>query len=98
MRPCHACGAALQNNVVTCPDCGASPQGPASLPAAPPLPVPERISHEDRALWFEYLFFPVLTAIVAGIFGVVLWGWIGVLLALPIGIVALMIRIGIDLI
>jgi hypothetical protein len=98
MRPCHGCGAALQNNVVTCPDCGVSLKRPDRPPAIPQPQDREVIGDDDRWLWFNYLFFPVLFAIFAGVFGVINWGWIGALLGVPVGLVAFMIGVGVDLI
>lgn len=96
MRPCHGCGAALQNNIVTCPDCGASRER-GGLESSAPQPVADP-GDDDRWLWMSYLFFPLLVGVFGGIFGVTLWGGFGVLLGIPVGLIALMFCLGLDLI
>ena len=96
MRPCHGCGAALQNNIVTCPECGTSHEREV-LESSAPCPVTDPGADDDRGMWMNYLLFPVLVGIFGSVFGAVHWGWFGVLLGLPVGLVALMMCVGMDL-
>lgn len=99
MKPCPACGTALENCAVVCPDCGASLErsGQSASPV-PGLEQQQAQRSEDRWMLFRYSLAPCITGLLTGGCATAMWGPAGILVGVAVAAIVFLMGFAADLI
>ncbi len=98
MRPCQNCGTALENQISVCPVCQASGGFHRTKSVPDHSPTATGSDHENRALFFDFMFLPLFAGVLfGGILCAAAGPW-GIAVGVGVFLVGLMFRIAVDLV